>query len=183
MHEILLIPLEFWHFMKQFTQWFTDRYLKVLPQYLTLLWTHCAVSIRNVIIIICIMNITLDFKCVLNVFFVFLFDTSECLAHKDFSTLLLLGLLLSSNPLYYLSATHQELAKPAFYNFSNSIFDVPPAESTIQCFIHPTGSLTVNKLKMVILLSGNTTWLKRRPPPTRTQSYLRIHKHMSKHTR
>lgn len=93
----------------------------------------------------------------------------------------------NSNPSYYLSVTHHKLAKPAVYNFSNTLLDVPPAESTIQCFIHPTGSLTVNKLKMVILLSGNTTWHRSRPP-FHTHTHTRTVRHhtqkpLRKHTR
>lgn len=76
---------------------------------------------------------------------------------------LLPGVLQSLNLLYSFSVTHRELTRPAFHNFSNSFLDVTPAELTIQCFIHPTGSLTVNRLKMVILLSGNTTWHRCRP--------------------
>lgn len=72
------------------------------------------------------------------------------------------------NPLYSLSVTHREPARLAFHNFPNSLLDVAPAELTIQCFIRPTGSLTVNGLKMVILLSGNTTWHGCRPTLTHT---------------
>lgn len=72
-----------------------------------------------------------------------------------------------SNPSHYLAVARHELAKPAVYIFSSSRLDVPPAESTVQSFIHPTGSLTVNKLKMVILLSGNTTWHRHGPPLSR----------------
>lgn len=60
-----------------------------------------------------------------------------------------------------------------------------PTESTIQCFIHPTGSLTVNRLKMVILLSGNTTWHGRRPTHTEALRHAQTHRmlRMSKEKR
>lgn len=77
--------------------------------------------------------------------------------------LMLPEVLQSLNPLCSLSVTHQKLARPAYYNLSNSFLDVTPVESKIQCFIHPAGSVTVNRLKMVILLSGNTTWHGCRP--------------------
>lgn len=80
-----------------------------------------------------------------------------------------------SNPSHYLAVTRHKLAKPAVYIFSNSLLDVPPAESTIQSFIHPTGSLTVNKLKMVILLSGNTTWHRHGPPLLHTHMHAALH--------
>lgn len=81
---------------------------------------------------------------------------------------LLIGLSRSSNLLYAVSITHQELAKPACNNFSDSFLDVPPAESIILSFIHPTGWLTMNKLKMVIPLSWSTTW---RHTQSRTCAY------------
>lgn len=101
--------------------------------------------------------------------------TCSCLtrAKRSVNHLFLYSCCLScydSNPSYYLAVTRYKLAKPAFYIFSNSLLDVPPAESTIQSFIHPTGSLTVNKLKMVILLSGNTTWHRHGPPLSHTHS-------------
>lgn len=96
--------------------------------------------------------------------------------------MMLPGVLESLNPLYSLSLTHQELTRPAVYHFANSFLDVTPVESTIQCFIHPTGSLTVNRLKMVILLSGNTTWHVHRPTHTthtlaltHTQTHGKVH--------
>lgn len=103
-------------------------------------------------------------------------NSKQCLQGFPPLLLLLPRVLQGLIPLYSLSVTYQQLARPAFYNLSNSFLDVTSTELSIQCFIHPTGSLTVNRLKIVILLSGNTTWR----GPTQTHSH--IHKHKRKHT-
>lgn len=71
---------------------------------------------------------------------------------------MLLGMLEFELPSLPLSNSHIELARLAFYHFTNFFLYVMPVEFTIQCFIQLTGSLTMNRLKMVIRLLRNTTW-------------------------